>query len=51
MLTFNCRCRLLTWQDAMDKYGSDKPDVRFGFEIQGHFRRGGLLVQGVSRTP
>ncbi|QHX36619.1 aspartate--tRNA ligase [Spiroplasma sp. BIUS-1] len=23
----------ITWKDSMDKYGNDKPDLRFGFEI------------------
>lgn len=32
----------LTWQQAMDKYGSDKPDTRFGLEL---FDLGDILAE------
>ena len=32
----------MTWQEAMDKYGSDKPDVRFGLEL---FDLGDILAE------
>lgn len=37
----------MTWQDAMNRYGSDKPDIRFGMELQDAteiFRESGFKV-------
>jgi aspartyl-tRNA synthetase len=40
-ISFNGPFPRITFKDAMDRYGTDKPDIRFGMEISeitGHTR-------------
>ena len=32
---YSFRFQRMTWQEAMDRFGSDKPDIRFGMELTG----------------
>ena len=33
-IDFELPIQRMTWQEAMDRFGSDKPDIRFGMELQ-----------------